>query len=129
MRAWPYWNTSSELSMPNSAPSVTTPSRFEHESLHGVGYRRRVVERLPILDAGEDQRNRHVEDGADEERGDEFRRAGRAAVRALFAGRGNRIEANVGEEDDRPAVAHQKPLGMNGVQWPVSTKRPAAKTE
>jgi len=80
------------------------------EALEGVDERRGIADdRLPGNDSCEDKRDTDVEDGADDKRGDDADRNRTLRVAALFAGGGDGIEADVGEEDDAAAGEYACP--------------------
>ena len=58
---------------------------------------------MPVDDAGESQRDANVEDGADDQRRDDADGDVALRVLAFFAGGGDGVEADVGEEDDAAA--------------------------
>jgi len=75
---------------------------LEREALECVDYRRSVVgvDGVPVDDAGEGERDADVQDGADDERGDDADGDVALGVLALFGGGGDGVETDVGEEDD-----------------------------
>jgi len=82
----------------------TVAAGFEREALEGVDDGRAIVgDGLPGNDAGEDQRDSEIEDGADDERGEDSNGHVALGVAAFFACGGDGVEADVGEEDDGAA--------------------------
>ena len=83
---------------------------LEREPLEPVDDRRGVSDdRAPRDDAGEHERDADVEDGADDQRGDDSDRHSALRVAALLAGGRDGVEADVGEEDDGAAGEHAGP--------------------
>jgi len=77
---------------------------FEREALEGVDDGSAIVgDGLPGHDAGEDQSDSEIEDGADDQRGEDADGHGTLRVATLFAGGGDGVEADVGEKDDAAA--------------------------
>jgi hypothetical protein len=74
---------------------------------------------------GHDRGDHHVDDGADDQRADDAERHVLGRVLGFLAGGGDRLEADIGEEDDgggaHDAVDAESPgpvfSGMNGVQF------------
>ena len=102
MRGWPSWKTSSTPLVAQTAPKAMIPEA--HVMLvrrERRGQRLRGAELLPRQHAGEHHRHGDVDDRADDEAGDHG--DGHVALRVLrFLGRRrHRVEADVGEEDDR----------------------------
>ena len=91
-----------------AAPSAAWPSRVSAVSFFSVLTTGAASsdQRLPRHHAGEHHRDADVEHGADDQRGDDA--DGHIALRilALFAGGRDRIEADVGEENDGAAGEH-----------------------
>ena len=73
--------------------------------------------------AGEDQRHQDVDDGADDQAGDDADRHVALRVLGLLGGRGDGVEADVGEEDD--GRGRERPRGSRWARtdasWPVLT--------
>ena len=74
---------------------------------------------IPANNAGEDDHDADIEDGANDERGDDAAREIALRVGAFFRGGGDGVEADVGEKDDGaagedagPAVGRERmPIG------------------
>jgi hypothetical protein len=87
------------------------------ELLERVDHRSGVAHhRLPGHQAGEADGHGHIEHRADNQRGDDADGQVALRVAALLGRGGDRVEADVGEEDDRPAGEHAAPaVGHEGM--------------
>ncbi len=98
-------------------PVEVVAAGLEGEALEGVHYGSAVAhDGLPRHDAAETDGDSAVEQGAGYEGGEDAE--GKVALRlfALFGSGGDRIEADVGEEDDGAAGEHARPaIGHEGV--------------
>ena len=116
-RAWPIWKTRMDEIMPSMAPMMMQPRPvqrgagvLEIDLLERVDHRRSIVhQRAPMDQAGEHDRDSDVEDGADDQRGDDA--DGHIALRilALLGRGGDGVESDVGEEDDGAAGEESRP--------------------
>ena len=83
---------------------------FKGESLERIDDRSGVADDgFPGHDAGEHESDSEVEDGADDKGGDDADGDGSLWVTALLTGRGDGVEADVGEEDDGTAGENAAP--------------------
>ena len=98
------------------------------QHLHAVDDRRGVVEhRLPRHDPGQHHRHADVEHGADDQRGDNSDRQVALRIASFLGGGRNRIESDVGEENDRAAGQDARPShGSEGmpVGWDGHSAQP-----
>ena len=101
MRACPYWKTISEEIMPTSAPTVTQPRiRFIPSAFSASATGARAIERSPVRDPGQYQRDRDIEHGANDQRGDDPHRHIALRIPAFLRRGRDGIESDVGEEYD-----------------------------
>ncbi len=106
MRGWPYWKTSSTAAIEKTAPSATILAMLVMPVALSA-YAERIRGRAEILrrhHAGEHRADHDVDDRTDREAAQNAdRQVPLRILRLLGRGR-DRVEADVGEEDDRRAL-------------------------
>src|ERR1039457_1458086 len=112
-------------------PDEARAAGHQGEPLEGVDHRGCIAhDRLPGHDAAEHNGHRAVEHSAGYQRGQNAEGQVALRVLALFGRRGDRVEADVGEEDDRAAGKHAGPaVGHEGMPVMRLDKAGAGKDE
>ena len=111
MRVWPYMITRTTLVIATTAPSARTeaaqvmPAPSSSAAASGASLAASCSGRG---DADRADRGQHVEDRADDQRADDRQRQVALRVAGLLAAGRDRVEADVGEEDDRGGRGHRR---------------------